>query len=119
MSEFVYKYPIQTYDLLSSGGRFVVNLPVGAKVVLAGIQRGAHVLWATVNPEADHQPREFVLRGTGHPIPPNMQHVYSYMQDDGDFIWHLFEPRQNTSEIPPVRERVAVDSGPFYYGEIE
>lgn len=92
MAECVYKYPVDRNDLAAGQGAFAIDLPIGARVVLAGMQHGVVTLWAVVNPDAPRERREFLLRGTGHALPTNAHHVYSFMQDGGAFIWHLFEP---------------------------
>ncbi len=91
MTKWVFKYRIEGAELLAGQGMFAVDMPKGARVTLAGMQHGMLTLWAIVDPEAERETREFCLRGTGKPLPTNCEHVYSFMQNEGEFVWHLFE----------------------------
>jgi len=87
----VYKYPVEPADVVAGLGRFSLILPQGARVVLVGMQRGHMHLWAIVDPEASSVRREFQLCGTGHTIDHEVVHLGSFMQNDGAFVWRLFE----------------------------
>lgn len=92
MAEVVYKYPVNSDAVLGGRGTFGVEMPMDARVVLAGMQAGVLTLWAIVNPDNDAKLREFCLRGTGQEIPTNGKHIHSFIHDGGAFVWHLFEP---------------------------
>lgn len=82
----VYKYEIG--DLK---GDKKISLPVGAKVVAAGLQRGTFFIWAIVDTEAPYtEERRFAVIGTGWEI----QHEcwqYIGIIHDGPFVWHVME----------------------------
>lgn len=89
--ERVYKYPLEfTSDVQSA------KLPLGATVLHFDVQRdkrgGIPTIWAKVDPGSALEPRNFLLRGTGHPIEfdnHELSHIGTAL--DGVFVWHLFE----------------------------
>lgn len=86
----VYKYPVPVGPLLT------VNLPQGAKIVLAAIDpaSGGPAIW--VEQDTDRiltQVRRFVIHATGdNQIMPNELHVGSMI--DRNFVWHVYELAQ-------------------------
>lgn len=91
----VHKFP------LAFDGNFsaALAMPVGARTVLFDVQfsgamgegprMGIPTLWALVDTEAELEPRQFRVFGTGHAVPPGAQHVGSYQAEP--FVWHVFE----------------------------
>jgi len=80
-------------------GEFTLSLPIEAKVLTAFVQVPNHgrsrsaCLWAEVELfDIDVSPikRDFVVVGTGHPIPEGDLRWVATFQD-GQFIWHLYE----------------------------
>lgn len=62
-----------------------------AKVVLVDTQGGVPTVWIDdERDEAIHtMRRNFMVIGTGHPIPDGATHVGSLMQ--GAFVWHVYQ----------------------------
>jgi hypothetical protein len=88
----MFKYLIPVQDEPTT-----LQLPVGATIVEAGVQRPgfgqvAHEisLWAEV-PTRDERTtrRTFTVIGTGHEIPHRGAHVGTVL--DGAFVWHVYE----------------------------
>lgn len=78
----VYKYEIS---------KEAMELPKGAQVLSFQDQRGTLCLWASVDPEAPIQTRQFHVVGTGHNVDPKWTYVGTTQQ--GPFVWHLFEDK--------------------------
>ena len=74
---------------LSPGDESEIEMPVGAKVLMAGEQNGVWCLWASVDPDAMKERRLFRITGTGHPIPDGVKHIASFQQPP--FVWHVWE----------------------------
>jgi hypothetical protein len=98
MSRRVFKYPVSGSALVANHGMFDLELPIGAQVVHVSMQHGQLCLWALVDPDAAAERREFVMCGTGHPVPENATHVQSFLMDDGEFVWHIFAPRDEKEQ---------------------
>lgn len=84
-------------ERMNDEGDFFVWMPHGAEILLVGHQRGVFHIWALVDPAAAKVEHRYCLRGTGHDVPAGARHVQSFMQNDGEFIWHLFAPRGEAS----------------------
>ncbi len=54
-------------------------------------------LWALVDTNAGADKLLFRLFGTGHVLPDNddLEHVASFQDEDGMFVWHLFLDSRN------------------------
>lgn len=51
-------------------------------------------MWGIVDPTAAHEPREFVIVGTGNPMPADAgRWVGTTHSHSGSLIWHVFEVR--------------------------
>ncbi len=49
-------------------------------------------IWALVNTDRPKVKRQFILVGTGGPMPESHgEHVGSFQIHDGKFVWHVFE----------------------------
>ena len=94
----VWKYPVPFPK-----PEFTIYMPAGAEALTMKVQEGDPydpesfdiiVMWALVDPEAVPIGYDFILVGTGNPIPDEIdwtQHIDSVIT--GDFVWHLFEKR--------------------------
>ena len=67
-----------------------IEMPRGARPIHADVnaEAGRVIVWAVVDPTAPLVKREFVMRGTGHPLPDVGAHVATVQ--DGPFVWHIF-----------------------------
>jgi hypothetical protein len=87
VSRSVWKYEIVI------GGTHFHDMPKGARILHVGHPSPLAIVvtfWAEVDPAAEIESREFLVFGTGHPIPDG----YGYVGTDdsaGDLIWHLYE----------------------------
>jgi len=83
----IYKYGVE----ISS--EFVIEMPVGAKVLDVQCQGGTPQLWAIVDKGVkDVEKRSFSVVGTGHEFNANGKHfIGTFQMERGTFIGHLFE----------------------------
>jgi hypothetical protein len=67
-----------------------VTMPIDSKIVAVGLDpSGELCLWAEVYPEWIQRGRDFVVVGTGHPVPDTGTYRgYAVM---GPFVWHVYE----------------------------
>lgn len=80
----IFKYP------LGFSAANHLDMPVGSRPVMVAMQNGQVTMWAQVDPDFETTTkRDFVVAGTGHPVPDDYVHVGSCM--DGMFVWHVFE----------------------------
>lgn len=86
----IWKFEIPVTD------RPLVTMPAGARVLhVAEARPDLLWLWAEVDTDAPTEQREFVIVGTGHPLPAVSEH-HGTVQT-GPFVWHVFSA---TREIP-------------------
>ena len=92
MIETIYKYSIPVESA------FVLNLPIGAKLLSVQTQRGEPCLWAQVSlaqPNRDHtltEQRSFRLYGTGHLLADRPgTFIGTFQLEDRGLVFHLFE----------------------------
>jgi len=73
-----------------------IDMPVGALILTAQVQRGQIMLWALVNTgDFGVESRKFVIFGTGHPVTEwNPKYIATIQLEGGDFIGHIFERMQ-------------------------
>lgn len=84
----VYKYRIPV------SGR-TMELPVGAKVLTAGMQHGEPHLWALVDPRNPSAQRGVFILGTGHERDVDgYDYVDTFMINDGAYVFHVFVERE-------------------------
>jgi hypothetical protein len=70
----------------------MLPLPIGSEVLHVEVQHDVPRLWVLVFPEAPVEPVEFVLVGTGHPVPQEVsKHVGSFLIQNDRLVFHLFE----------------------------
>jgi hypothetical protein len=81
----IWKYEIPIAD------KFVLQMPITAKILTTQIQNGLPVMWAVVNTEEKLKERTFYLFGTGHRFPEehNVRYINTFQIDS--FVGHLFE----------------------------
>lgn len=95
MNTAVYKY---SFPHLRDEATF--EMSSASTVVHAGLQGDTVCIWAHVQTDDDSAKvnRRFILRGTGEPLPTTglYQHVGSFMINDGEFVFHVFEDWGNT-----------------------
>ncbi|MCL2119892.1 MAG: hypothetical protein FWH27_15855 [Planctomycetaceae bacterium] len=80
MKRSIYKYS------LADG---VVSMPKNARILKVGMQDGIPCLWATVDPNAERETREFSILGTGCIIPNRWKYIGTMF--DRQHVWHVFE----------------------------
>lgn len=90
----IWKYGIPCDD------RFMLSLPLGARVLCVQSQSGVPCLWAVVDPERPTQMRHFSLVATGEPRPGSELNRYigTFQLPDDTLVYHLFEDRHETLE---------------------
>lgn len=80
----IWKFPL-------SMGVTEVRMPIDAEVACFEFQDGVPCIWAIVDPDVLKLPRRFQIFGTGHQLPPVDEACYVGTQQQGVFVWHLFE----------------------------
>lgn len=94
MARTIHKYYLTTGTF---GAAYL--LPVGAKILSFGNQRETCVLWAEVDPDAPEVCRQFVVYGTGHPMPDNPGiYIGTALFAGGDLVLHAYEVEVTTNE---------------------
>lgn len=88
MPKRIFKYVCPILD------SFTLSLPAGAELLDVQTQHGVPVLWAAIDDEAPAEPREFILCGTGHPMPSIGHYIGTFQLHGGHFIGHLFESQK-------------------------
>lgn len=93
----IWKFDAPTQD------EFSLLMPKGAQILSLGLQRGEPKIWALVEPDAPKEERNFVGRGTGHPIQQTVDektgcvdvNTYTFIGTvvmlDDNFVYHVFE----------------------------
>lgn len=85
----VWKYELEIVGYLER------DLPTGARIIAVQVQAGQPCFWALVNPDRKLERRRFYMLGTGHEIHDDdaseLQHLGTFMLNDGAFVGHLFE----------------------------
>lgn len=81
----VWKFP-------TSPQPFALGLPVGAQVIHFDMQESVPTLWVLLDPDAPQEQRAFLVAGTGHDLPDDVQHLGSCIDRELGLVWHLFEP---------------------------
>lgn len=76
----IYKYPLVVYDTC-------IPLPKGAIPLYVGIQNGAPMVWASIDPTAPLVKRLFCVRATGEPVESGLTYLGTII--DGRFVWHI------------------------------
>lgn len=83
----IYKYSIPVTQ-----GDFQLDLPAGAKILTARLQKGKPQMWVLVNTDMPVASRQFYLIGTGDPIKETgLTYVSTLLLDADATVVHLFE----------------------------
>lgn len=121
----IFKFPIPITD------EFTVDMPHGAHVLAAQVQRGQPMMWALVDDDQGAVPMRFRLAGTGHPIEhtwrwryvatfqtaADVPHAIGQTWPDGspvkvvsqqDLVWHLFVDTGVAGDSYSVKPTVAI-----------
>jgi|SRR6476620_5842364 len=86
MSETIYKYQFRVTD------RFMLTLPVGARILAVQVQQGIPCIWAQVDPKADSVTRFFRVFGTGRLMESDVPLQYlGTFQIQNTIVFHLYE----------------------------
>ena len=82
----IYKYHIPIED------KFVLNLPLEAKVLCVQVIDSEPYIWAEIDDTAVSFPLRFKVKGIGHPCDDieEMRYVGTFQIDNGVFIFHLY-----------------------------
>lgn len=75
-----------------------IKLPQGAIVLHADDQAGYLTIWVLLNPQDDRVPWQIAIKGTGHPVDPQMlgHFVRTVLMREGrmaGLVWHVFARR--------------------------
>ena len=73
----IFKYPLSLDD------NPVVSMPKGARTLSVKMQDDNIMVWALVDVDAPYVDHLFAIRGTGHPVMPEVE--------QGDFIGTVFD----------------------------
>ena len=90
MPKAIWKYDVGVDE-------FSLEMPKGATILSAQLQRDSAVMWAMVDPEAPKETRHFVTIGTGHPIsnPDQLEFIDTFQAQSGYLVIHVFEVKQD------------------------
>jgi len=81
----IWKFPIPLED------EFEIEMPRAAELLHVETQNDQGCVWARVVPERAKEMRKFYLRGTGHSVDMDCEHVGSFMLRGGALVFHIFE----------------------------
>ena len=84
----IWKFPLSVVDGIQSR-----NIPIGSSFCHAGNDpRGPGVaVWFAVDSAMGEELKNFMVVGTGHPLPEHSQYLGSAAQNG--FIWHILQLR--------------------------
>ena len=85
MAERIFKYELEVKS------EFTLELPRGAKILHAEVQKGKPCIWAKVNPKAQPEKRRFTFTATGDDFAFGGRYVGTFLLQGGSFVVHLFE----------------------------
>jgi hypothetical protein len=69
----------------------IAVMPEHALPLSVAEQDGALYLWAEVNTDAPFSPREFKVRGTGHPLHGNEGKYIGTVVMKNGLVWHVYD----------------------------
>lgn len=82
----IYKYPV------SVGADNVIVAPAGAQFLRFGHQAGDLFVWALIDAEAGSSKQyNFLVAGTGFPVPDAGVEYLGSTDTPGGFVWHCFQ----------------------------
>jgi hypothetical protein len=73
-----------------------VCMPTGSRVIHVADQRGKTTLWALC-PDTDLVECRFKIYPTGGFVPDGYMHVGTVLEQNGDFVWHVFQVPPHTA----------------------
>lgn len=85
MTRVIWKFPLYPATPVQ------LFLPRGAEILHVGAQDEVPTMWVLLDPAALHDPREFFVYGTGHPIDEEGLVHLGTVQTNAGFVWHVFE----------------------------
>jgi len=85
--ETIHKYALQRISYQA------VQIPEGSGFLKFAEQDGVLTVWMEVDKDRPLRPQEFMVVGTGHPVPSDCRHLESCF--DGEFVWHLYAPNRD------------------------
>lgn len=89
----IWRFPLVKQD----NADFVVDMPIGSKILCVQMKKNEANIWAEVETEEDKEKRYFRIFGTGHDIPYDFKGKYigTFQINAGGvfgiFVWHLYE----------------------------
>ena len=87
MNKTIWKYEITDHQ--------VIEMPIGAEILMVQKQRGEPCMWALVDPTKPKENRVFRVFGTGESIPYDMckcgNYLGTYQLYQGAYVFHVFE----------------------------
>lgn len=84
MAERIHKYELQKKP------DFTLELPRGARILHAEVQKGKPCIWARVKPSAPLEQRRFTFTVTGEDFETG-RYIGTFLLQGGSFVAHLFE----------------------------
>lgn len=86
---------IHKYPLRFGGEANNISMPRGAQLLHVAAQEtpvyaASVCVWALVDPEERMVTRQFLIVGTGHPVPAG-KYVGTALMDGGALVWHVFD----------------------------
>jgi len=88
MSETIFKYVLHPDET-------EIRVPIGAEVLSAGTQGEEILVWVKINKDAydlnELESRNFVVFGTGHPIPHGVSYKFVSTVFMEWMVFHVFE----------------------------
>ena len=92
----IWKYEIPVTDVVE------LSMPKDAHILpkVAAVAPNRLNVWAVVDPANELEIRQFLVVGTGNPLPEEAS-IWIGTVVTGPFVWHLFEP--------PKKRQVALD----------
>ena len=80
----IYKYQLKNIS------QQIIKMPEGAEILSLQTQFGVPCIWAKVDTDGKTVDRNFVLIGTGHPLPESpITFIGTYQKHE--FVFHVFE----------------------------
>ena len=88
----IWKYKLEVMD------RQQITMPEAAEIIHVAAVQDELCVWVKVDPMRPPETRTFVIVGTGHPIPDDVEHRHAvgtavFELKHGPFVWHVFEVR--------------------------
>jgi hypothetical protein len=71
-------------------GPQVILMPIGSMVLSAQMQDGSPTMWAICNREADNEPVDVLVVGTGFTLDMVKYPRYVGTVQDVPYVWHVF-----------------------------